>query len=100
MFLSSKIFISCEKLLVEALYVTCVMWLNAWKQTQVWITTVSVSLKDKWTVLSLLEDKQNCKFGGVVSRHPGWSSALWILVGIVREDNEKTKEKYEGDKQW
>jgi len=45
------------------------MLLNSLEQTQFWITTVILSLEDKWTVLSLPEDKQNCKFGGVVSRH-------------------------------
>ena len=48
------------------------MWLNSLEQTQFWITNVSLSLEDKWTVLSLLEDKQNCKFGRVVSCH------LWL----------------------
>ena len=65
MFISLKSCMSCEKLLVEALYSTCVMWFNAWKQTLFWITTVILSLEDKWTVLSLLDDKQNCKFEGV-----------------------------------
>ena len=34
-----------------------------------------LSLGDQWTVLYFLEDKQNCKFGGVVSQ--------WIRITFV-----------------
>jgi len=70
MFISLKFCISLEEAIGWKHCLPLVfMWLNSLEQTQLWITTVTLSLEDKWTVLSLLEDKQNCKFGEVVSLH-------------------------------
>ena len=51
---------SCEKFLMETLSSIHVL-IN----TLVKNHCEFLSLKDKWSVLSLLEDKQNYKFGGV-----------------------------------
>ena len=59
------------------------MWLNYLEQTQLWITTMSISLKDKWTVLSFLKDKQNCQFGWVVSRHLQLTFVLKSFIKIM-----------------
>ena len=56
----------CEKQLIEAFHDIQFIWLNSsLKQTPFLSDHCILSLEDKWTVLSLLEDKQNCKFGGV-----------------------------------
>ena len=56
----------CEKQLIEAFHDIHFIWLNfSVKQTPFLSDHWNLSLEDKWTVLSMLEDKQNCKFGGV-----------------------------------
>ena len=66
MFISLKFCISLEEAIGWKHCLPLVfMWLNSLEQTQLWITIVIISLEDKWTILSLLEDKKNCKFRGV-----------------------------------
>jgi len=55
----------CENQLIEAVHDIQFIWLNfSVKQTPFLSDHYSLSLEDQWTVLSLLKDKQNYKFGG------------------------------------